>query len=333
MKMRLSLVLNPLTDSTLRLAKQIGVTDIVGGMPTSEKEPVWELLPLLRLKNKVADAGLDLTVMEGPPSMEKAKLGLPGRDEEIDHFCQSLSNLGQAGIRIVCYNFMAGLGWMRTSSSALGRGGARVTSFEYDPIRHARPTKFGTLTEEQVWENYAYFMEKVFPVAEEAGVGLALHPDDPPLSPVFGIARIFTCVEAFDRALEIAPGEHHGITFCQGCFAEMGVDIPEAIHHFGDQGKIFFAHFRNLRGDAHKFEETFHDEGDTDMFAAMRAYHEVAFDGPIRPDHVPEMEGDPDDRPGYTLQGRLYAVGYMKGLMDAVDAVTCENAAALTKGR
>ncbi|HID30494.1 MAG TPA: mannonate dehydratase [Desulfobacterales bacterium] len=320
--MRLALVLNPLTDSTLRLAKQIGVTDIVGSLPTSEKAPVWELLPLLRLKNKVEDAGLKLTVMEGSPPMEKARLGLPGRDEEIACFCHSLRNLGQADIRIVCYNFMAGLGWMRTSTSTRGRGGARVTSFDYDLIKDAPPTKFGTLAEDQLWENYIYFMEKVLPVAEEAQVKLALHPDDPPVSPIFGIARLFTHVEAFDRALEIAPSEVHGITFCQGCFAEMGADIPKTIHHFGEQGKIFFAHFRNIRGDARKFEETFHEEGETDMFAAMRAYHEVGFEGPIRPDHVPEMEGDPDDRPGYTIQGRLYAVGYMKGLMDAVDAIT-----------
>ncbi|MFH1008616.1 MAG: mannonate dehydratase [Candidatus Latescibacterota bacterium] len=327
MKIRLSLILKPLSDATLKLAKQIGVTDIVGGLPASENEPVWDLLPLLRLKNKVADAGLNLTVMEGSPLMEKAKLGLPGRDEEIDDFCQSLLNLGQAGIQTVCYNFMAGLGWMRTSTTTRGRGGALVTSFEYDPIKHAQPTRFGSLTEEQMWDNYSYFMEKVLPVAEESGVNLALHPDDPPISPLFGIARLFTSVNAFDRALEIAPSKRHGITFCQGCFAEMGVDIPKAIHHFGDKGKILFAHFRNLRGNAYRFEETFHDEGDTDMFAAMRAYQEISFDGPIRPDHVPQMEGDPDDRPGYTIQGRLYAIGYMKGLMDAVDATTCESSA------
>jgi len=320
MKARLALVLNPLTDSTLRLAKQIGVTDIVAGIRPSGDGRVWDLLTLLHIKSMVEDAGLTLSVMEGAPPMEKAKLGLPGRDEEIEDFCLSLRNLGKAGIPIVCYNFMAGYGWMRTSVSTRGRGDARATSFDYELIRDAPPGRFGTISEEQVWENYSHFMDKVLPVAEESKVKLALHPDDPPVSPVLGVGRMFTSVEAFDRALEMAPSEYHGLTFCQGCFAEMDVDIPRTIHHFGERRKIFFAHFRDLKGDAHRFVETFHDEGKTDMFAAMRAYHEVGFDGPMRPDHVPEMEGDPTDRPGYTLQGRLYAIGYMKGLMDAVDA-------------
>jgi mannonate dehydratase len=321
MKAKLALVLNPLTDSTLRLAKQMGVTDIVSGIPPSEGKAVWDILSLLRIKNAVEDAGLKLTVMEGAPPMEKAKLGLPGRDEEISNFCLSIKNMGKAGIPIVCYNFMAGFGWMRTSTSTRGRGDARATSFDYDLIKDAPPTEFGTISEEQMWENYKYFIGKVMPVAEEAKVKMALHPDDPPLSPILGIGRLFTNVEAFDRALEIAPSEYHGLTFCQGCFAEMNADIPKTVHHFGDRKKIFFAHFRDLRGDARNFVETFHDEGKTDMFAAMKAYHEIDFDGPFRPDHVPEMEGDPIDRPGYTVQGRLFAVGYMKGLMSAVDSL------------
>lgn len=320
MKARLALVPNPLTEENLRLARQIGVTDIVSGLPPEHRGPVWELLPLLLLKNKVEDAGLALSVLEGAPPMEKIKLGLPGRDEEMDNFCQSLRNIGAAGIPIVCYNFMAGFGWLRTSATTRARGGARATSFDYDLIKNAPLTKFGARTDEQMWDNFSYFIERALPVAEEAGVKLALHPDDPPISPVMGLARIFREVEAFDRALEMGSSDYHGVTFCQGCFAEMGIDIPEAIHHFGDRNKIFFAHFRDLKGDARKFQETFHDEGKTDMFAAMQAYHEVGFDGPIRPDHVPEMEGDPSDRPGYTLQGRLFAIGYMKGLMDAVDA-------------
>jgi len=252
--------------------------------------------------------------------MQKTTLGLPGRNEEIENFCQSLRNIGRASIPIVCYNFMAGYNWMRTSTTTRTRGDARVTSFDYDLIKDAPPSRFGTTTDEQMWDNFTYFITRVLPVAEEAGVRLALHPDDPPLSPVLGLARIFRSVEAFDRALEIGPSDYHGVTFCQGCFAEMGVDIPRTIHHFGDRNKIFFAHFRDVKGTVEKFEETFHGEGKTDMFAAMRAYHEIGFDGPLRPDHVPELEGDPPDRPGYTLTGRLFAIGYMKGLMDAVDA-------------
>jgi mannonate dehydratase len=320
MKAKLALVLNPLNDSTLKLASQMGVTDIVAGIRPAEGKTVWDLLTLLRIKNTVEDAGLRLMVMEGAPPMEKAKLGLPGRDEEIENFCLSLENMGKAGIPIVCYNFMAGFGWLRTSTSTRGRGGARASSFNYDLIKNAPPTGFGTLSEEQVWNNYRYFMDRVMPVAEEAKVKMALHPDDPPISPVLGISRVFTSVENFDRALEMYPSKYHGLTFCQGCFSEMGVDIPKTIHHFGDRGRIFFAHFRDVRGDVRNFVETFHDEGKTNMYAAMKAYHEIGFEGPMRPDHVPEMEGDPIDRPGYTIQGRLFAVGFMKGLMAAVDA-------------
>jgi mannonate dehydratase len=320
MKAKLAIVLFPFNDSTLRLAKQIGVTDVVGNVHPSPERPVWDLLTLLRMKSQVESIGLNLAVLEGAPPMEKAKLGLPDRDEEIERFCLSIRNVGKAGIPIVCYNFMAGFGWFRTSTSTRTRGDARTSAFDYDLVKDAPPTQFGNISEEQTWENYRYFMKRVMPVAEEAKVKLALHPDDPPVSPLLGISRIFTSVEAFDKALQIAPSEYHGLTFCQGCFSEMGVDIPKTIHHYGK--KIFFAHFRDVRGGPLKFVETFHDDGKTDMFAAMKAYHEIGFNGPMRPDHVPELEGDPPDRPGYTLQGRLFAIGFMKGLMTAVDSTS-----------
>ncbi|NLG51355.1 MAG: hypothetical protein GX552_14705 [Chloroflexi bacterium] len=128
-----------------------------------------------------------------------------------------------------------------------------------------------------------------------------------------------TSPENFQRLLDLVPSPNNGITFCQGCFAEMGVDIPATIKHFGSQKKLFFAHFRNLRGTATNFTEMFHDDGDTDMFAAMRAYFDIGFDGPMRPDHVPTVEGEGNDRPGYTLMGRLFAVGYMRGLIEAIE--------------
>ena len=115
MKANLALALHPLNDSTLRLAKQMGVTDIVTGIPPSAGKPIWDILTLLRIKSAVEDLGLKLSVMEGAPPMEKAKLGLPGRDEEIENFCLSVQNMGTAGIPIICYNYMEGFGWMRTS--------------------------------------------------------------------------------------------------------------------------------------------------------------------------------------------------------------------------
>jgi len=318
--MRIALFLRSLSESNLRLARQIGVTDIVTVLPEAQRGPVWEFLPLLQLRKRVEDAGLTLSVIESIPISDRIKLGLPGRDEDLENFCQSVRNMGAAGIPVLCYNFMAVFNWLRTSTTTRGRGGALVTSYDHRLIEKAPLTWAGEVSEEQLWDSLEYFLKRVVPVAEEAGVKLALHPDDPPISPIRGVARILRSIEACDRVLEmVPPSDFNGITLCQGTFGAMeGVDVPSAIRHFGEQGKIFFAHFRDIRGSVPAFEETFHDEGKTDMAEAMRAYEEVGFDGPIRPDHVPTLEEEANEAPGYMMLGRLYAVGYMKGLLDAL---------------
>ena len=159
----------------------------------------------------------------------------------------------------------------------------------------------------------------VVPVAEESGVKLAMHPCDPPLSPIRGIGRIMTSPENFQRLIDLVPSPNNGLTFCQGCFTEMGVDIAATIHDFGKQGKIFFSHFRNLNGTAAKFTEQFHDDGQQDMYVAMKAYYDAGVEGSIRPDHAPTMEGDDNSHPGYALQGRRLAGGYRRGLMEAIE--------------
>lgn len=317
--MRIGLVLPGLTENNLRLATQMGVSDIVTGLPARAEDPVWGFRELLALRKRVEDAGLTLSVIESMHIPDRVKLGLPGRDEDIDNWRKSLRNLGAAGIPIVCYNWMAVLGWLRTSMTERARGGALGTSYEHALMQRGPLTEAGVVPEEQLWTSLRYFLEAVVPVAEEAGVLLAMHPDDPPLSPIRGLGRIMTSVENMQRLIDMVPSPSNGITFCQGCFAEMGIDVPAAIRHFAGQGKMFFAHFRAVHGTAEHFVETFHDEGDTDMFAAMRAYIECGFPGPMRPDHVPTMEGDDNSRPGYSLLGRLFAVGYMKGLIEAVE--------------
>jgi mannonate dehydratase len=252
--------------------------------------------------------------------MNLIRLGLPGRDEEIEQICHLLTNMGAVGIKVWCYNFMAVFGWFRTSTTTLARGGALVTSYDHELMKDAPLTEFGTISEERLWDNFAYFLERVVPVAERARVKLALHPDDPPISPIRGIARIFTSVEALQRAVELIPSEYNGITFCQGTIATMGADIPAAIRFFGQRQKIHFVHFRDIRGTATRFVETFHDNGQTDMLEAMCCYQEIDFNGPMRPDHVPTLEGDDNITPGYTTRGRLYAIGYIRGLMEAVQS-------------
>jgi mannonate dehydratase len=316
--MRFALFLPTEPNEMWKLAVQLGVTEAVTGIPHERPGGrwSWDFLPLLHMKQRFADIGLGVAVIESTPPMNCVKLGLPGRDEEIAHVCELLTNMGAVGIPVWCYNFMAVFGWLRTSQSTVARGGALVTSYDHELMAKAPLTEAGVVSEEQLWDNFAYFLERVVPVAEQAGVKLALHPDDPPISPIRGVGRIFTSVEAFQRAIALVPSAYNGLTFCQGSFATMGVDIPTAIHTLREH--IHFVHFRDIRGTASRFVETFHDNGPTDMLAAMRCYQEIGFSGVMRPDHVPTLEGDANDTPGYTTRGRIYAIGYMRGLAEAL---------------
>lgn len=319
--MKIALHLPSQPNRNWTLAKQIGVEYAVTKIPQqwSGSEPPWSLVSLLKLKDDFEQAGLKLAVLEGDQfDMRRIKLGLPGREEDIARFCELLRSMGRAGLDLLCYNFMAQFGWTRTSVTTPARGGALASSFDYKAVKHEPPTEAGIVADESLWQNYSHFIKQVLPVAEEAGVHLAIHPDDPPISPIRGIARIFRSVEAFHRALDILPSECHGVTFCQATFSAMGVDVYEAIRSFGEAGKLFFVHFRNIRGLAANFTETFHEEGQIDMARAMRCYREVGFDGPIRPDHTPTLEGEDNSDPGYAIMGRLYAVGYMRGLIEAL---------------
>ena len=318
--MRLAVYLPAFPNEMWRLAVQLGVTDAVASLPSVRPgdPPVWDYMSLLRMKLRFADAGMNVAVIESRPPMNKIMLGLPGRDEEIEQVCELLTNMGAVGIPVWCYAFMAVFNWLRTSTTTVGRGGALVTSYDHALMENAPLTEYGIVSEERLWDNFAYFLQRVVPVAEQAKVKIALHPDDPPISPIRGIARIFRSVEAFKRAIEMVPSNYSGITFCQGSFATMGADIPEAIRYFGKRKKILFVHFRDIRGTAARFVETFHDEGQTDMLEAMRGYQEIGFDGVMRPDHVPTMEGDDNMNAGYTTRGRLYAIGYMRGLLEGL---------------
>ena len=314
--------LPPKPSPVWRLSKQAGVDWAVGGMPFDDPangaDAPWDYRPLARVKSDYEGAGFKLAVLESRPPLNLAKRGLPGRDAEIDTVCTLLENMGKLGVPVWCYEWMTDFNWVRTNTHTPSRGGSLVTSFDSAALVSAPPTENGPISEEALWENLEYFLRRVLPVAEKAGVKLAMHPDDPPLSPIRGVGRIMRSIENYQRLVDLVPSPMNGICLCQGNFTLMTHDLPGAIRSFGRQGRIFFVHFRDVRGTPQKFEETWHDAGQTDMLACMQAYHDIGFEGVLRPDHVPTVEGDSNENAGYSAFGRLYALGYIRGLRQAV---------------
>ena len=316
--MRLATVLTPLSDENLQLAAQCGVEDVV------TRYPGPELGDLLAVKRRIESFGLKLPVIEGYLPFEQIKIG---KDDGTETLAMKtlIRQMGEAGVPILCYNFMAGTDWVRTQLAISERAGAKVTGFRLSEVEQAqllthdasgpmpRSSLKTGITAGELWENLERFLNELIPVAEEAGVVLAMHPDDPPLDELLGNARIMNSVENFERLVNLVPSRSNGICFCQGTFAAMGVDIPQTIRRLGPS--IRYVHFRDVRGWPEDFVETFHDNGPTDMVAAVRAYREVGFDGPIRPDHVPQLVGEDEGEPGYTMLGRLFAYGYIRALL------------------
>lgn len=261
--------------------------------------------------------GLKVEVLEGIKFLDGAKLGRADKDVCIEHFCHLLENMSALGINTVCYNWMPVFGWFRTRHALPERGGALVTGFNKEDMCETDRTAAGEVSPEELWKNLKYFMEAVVPVAERCKVKLALHPDDPPVGELAGVSRILTSPDAMMKAIDMVPSPYNGIAMCQGTFATMGADVPAEIKRFND--RIFFAHFRDVQGTSENFAECFPDNGKTDMYEAIRAYRDIGFDGPIRIDHMPTLYGESNANPGYATLGWLYAVGYLRGLMQAID--------------
>ena len=318
-KMRIGLgQFNELSDERLTYIKQLGADDFLMNTPKLPGDAAWEYEDLLAWRQRADAAELRLMALENVPVKfyDKVMLGLPGRDEQIENMQATIRNMGRAGIPILGYHWIPNSVW-RTQPSAELRGGAKGTRFnlaEHDP---AQLTHGRVYSADEMWDNYVYYLEAVLPVAEEAGVTLALHPDDPPVESLGGIARIFHSFEGFKRAIDRFDSPNHGLDFCMGCWSEMGGHdyVISGVEHFAGRGRIVYVHFRDVQGQVPCFNECFIDEGNVDTLAVMQALKDSGFTGFMITDHVPAMV---DDTP-WGHRGRAYAIGYMTALLQVIN--------------
>jgi mannonate dehydratase len=301
-------------DISWEYAKECGVEYGVLRLPETEDFDITSREHWKAVTGRMENFGIRPVVIEPMPNSvhDHIKLGDDKRDQSIEKVIRMLAIMDEMGIRTLCFNFMAQIGWTRTSFDLAERGKALVTGFNIDDFSGGEQT----VTEAQLWENYRYFIRAVLPAAEKHGVKLALHPDDPPINPLGNVSRIMISYDNIVRAMEIGNSSNLGVTMCQATYYLMGEDlfaiIPKLRH------KIFFIHFRNVRGSKYHFRETFHDNGDLPMGKLIQLYRDLGIDVPVRVDHVPDMGGEKKGRTsGYGFTGRLFAIGYLKGLLEA----------------
>ena len=302
---------------------------------------------LERLGERIAAAGLRFSVVESIPVHEDIKLGLPTRDRWIDAYCRSVEHLGALGIPVLCYNFMPVFDWLRTALDLPLADGSTTLAYDHDALARldlsrgtgalpgwgaaydaaqlgALLAAYRAVDADRLWEHLAYFLERVVPVAEAAGVKLAIHPDDPPW-PVFGLPRIVTDAPALVRLVELVDSPANGVTFCTGSLGALPAnDLPAMARTLGARGRIHFAHCRNvLVTGERRFHETPHPSryGGVDMYAVLRALADTGFTGPLRPDHGRMIWGE-TGRPGYGLHDRALGATYLYGPWEAISRTT-----------
>lgn len=300
-------------DLTWDYAKQCGVDNGVIRLPETDDFDVTDPSHWQNVYKGFTDFGITPLIVEPMPNSlhDHIKAGDAKRDESIEKVIQMLPIMDSLNIRTICFNFMAYIGWLRTNNCIQERGGALVTGFDINEFQ----TIDQAITEAELWDNYTYFIKAVIPHAEKHGIKLALHPDDPPLAKLGGVSRIMISYENMRKAINVVKSENLGVTMCQATFHMMGEDLYTVIPEL--KKKIFFVHFRNTIGDKHRFRETFHDNGDIHMGEMIKLYDQCGIHVPIRVDHVPTMAGETDNT-GYSALGRLYALGYMKGLLEGI---------------
>lgn len=353
MKLGLGLYRHMLKEENYEFAKQCGCTHIVvhlvdyynqvEGLPDTDahqnmgyakgKDSIWEVENLLALKKEINDHGLELEAIENfsPADWYDVLLDGPMRDEQMAYLKQIIRNVGAAGIPVFGYNFsLAGVyGHMRDK---VARGGALTVRFDASDPRNTMPIPKGQIwnmtydldaeegyvdavTAEQLWERLGRFLEEIIPVAEEAGVKMAAHPDDPPVEVLRGMGRLVNQPDLYQKLIDLYQSDSNGLEFCMGTIQEMTEgDIYTAIEQYCAQDKVHYVHFRNVIGKVPQYQEAFIDTGDIDMLKALRLYKKHNYEGVFIPDHTPILEcGAP------WHAGMAYALGYMKAALKIVE--------------
>ena len=327
---------------TLQKIKQIpGVTGIVSAIYDIPVGKVWPLERIQKLKSTIEAEGLSLSVIESVPVHEDIKTGDGDRDRYIENYCETLRNLSKAGIDCVCYNFMPVFDWTRSDLAHELKDGSNALAYCEKTVQDMNPLtgdlslpgwdasytkadmqalleKYSHISEDMLWDNLKYFLDRVIKTAEEVKVKMAIHPDDPPWG-IFGLPRIITTKANIERFLKLYDSPYNGLTLCSG---SLGVspenDIPDMIRTFGD--RIHFAHVRNIKITGEKcFAESGHRscDGSLDIVEIMKAYHEVGFEGYVRPDHGRMIWGE-TGRPGYGLYDRALGAVYINGIWETL---------------
>lgn len=314
-----------------------GIVTAIYDIPVGES---WSIEKINELKKTVEDAGMEISVIESVPVHEDIKLGKPSRDTYIENYKTTLRNLGKAGIPVVCYNFMPVFDWTRSDLNYELEDGSKALIFDEEEVNKMDPRKlslpgwdesyteeemnqllddYKEIDEEKLWENLKYFIQAILPVAEEAGVKMAIHPDDPPYS-IFGLPRIITGKEALERFIDLYDSPYNGVTLCVGSFAsDPENDAVDILKTMLEKERVNFMHTRNVKLMGGKsFQESAHlsEKGSIDMYEVMKALVSHDFQGPLRPDHGRMIWGE-EGKPGYGLYDRALGATYLNGLYEA----------------
>lgn len=331
---------DPVTlDAIRQIPKMTGVVSAIYGVPVGE---VWPREQIRALKAQVEAKGLELEVIESVPVHEDIKLGRGAYKTYIENYKENIRRLAAEGIKCICYNFMPVFDWTRSRLDQPLSDGSNALVYYKEDVDRMDPAKlalpgwdasyttdemkelidaYKELGEEGLWKNLEYFIHEIMPVAVECDVNMGIHPDDPPW-PIFGIPRIITNEENLDRFLALYDDPHHGLSLCSGSLGCSAInDMPKLIRKYGAMGRIHFAHVRNVKIlEDGSFEESAHDSscGSLDVVEMLRAYHDVGFDGYLRPDHGRMIWGE-TGKPGYGLYDRALGAVYMNGIWETLE--------------